>query len=157
MIPRPFEPGGAPLHAARLVLAESYQEILGQIFRGSVRPYNRRTRRVLPFRDTQSFWSYQPPLRSLPLSITMRAYDKIGGNVTSSTYDALVCECGHQGRLRCRENDAPFSKSWEEYSLEGFEGGAATFEPFCSDTKSLLVRLAPKCPQCGQSGKVRYA
>lgn len=77
--------------------------------------------------------------------------------MTSSTYEALVCECGHKGRLRCRENDAPFSRPWEEYSFEGFDGGTETFAPYCKDTKALLVNLSPKCPQCGQTGKVKYA
>jgi hypothetical protein len=77
--------------------------------------------------------------------------------MTSSTYTDLICECGHRGQLRCRENDQPFSSNWEEYSLEGFEGGTRTFTGFCSDTKDLLVDLGPKCPKCGQIGKVRYA
>lgn len=37
--------------------------------------------------------------------------------MTTSIYDAIVCECGHQGRIRCRENDAPYSSLWESYSL----------------------------------------
>lgn len=77
--------------------------------------------------------------------------------MTTSTYEALVCECGYQGRLKCRENDAPFSKPWEEYSLTGFEGGTATFAPYCTDVKALLPTLKPKCPQCGHIGRVDYA
>jgi hypothetical protein len=77
--------------------------------------------------------------------------------MTSSTYQALSCECGHQGRLRCRENDAPFSKPWEEYSLEGFDGGSEYIAPYCDDLSALLVRLSPVCPQCGQAGKARLS
>lgn len=59
-------------------------------------------------------------LRSLPLSIALAGIALQSGRpcLTSSTYEALVCECEHQGRIRCRENDAPFSSPWEEYSLE---------------------------------------
>jgi hypothetical protein len=77
--------------------------------------------------------------------------------MTSSTYDDLVCACGHKGRLRCRENDQPFSSQWEEYSLEGFEGGTKSFNGYCRDTKALLKTLAPKCPQCGKVGTVSFA
>jgi hypothetical protein len=67
-----------------------------------------------------------------------------------------VCECGHTGFLKCRENDAPFSAPWEEYSLEGFEGGMAGLD-FKRTAQQLLASLNPKCPKCGQSGKLRYA
>jgi hypothetical protein len=73
------------------------------------------------------------------------------------TREHLICECGHTGFLRRRENDQPYSNGWESYSLEGFEGGTANFEPSCNDMRQLLVSLNPKCPQCGQIGKVSYA
>jgi hypothetical protein len=77
--------------------------------------------------------------------------------MTSSTYDVLICECGHQGRLRCRENDAPFSSLWESYSLEGFEGGKFTVTNYKDMPKDILAALNPECPKCGQIGKVKYA
>jgi hypothetical protein len=77
--------------------------------------------------------------------------------LTSSTYDALICECGHPGRLRCRENDQPFSSLWESYSLEGFDGGELTITSYKDMPNDLLEALHPRCPQCGQAGKVKYA
>jgi hypothetical protein len=73
-------------------------------------------------------------------------------------YDARASdfECGHTGFLKCRENDQPYSECWESYSLEGFEGGTANFEPYCKDMKELLASLKPKCLRCGQTGRVRF-
>jgi hypothetical protein len=77
--------------------------------------------------------------------------------LTSSVYDELVCQCGHKGRLRCRENDAPFSSFWESYSLEGFEGGEFSITSYADRPKDILAALGPKCANCGQAGKVKYA
>jgi len=77
--------------------------------------------------------------------------------LTSSVYDALICECGHQGRLRCRENDAPFSSFSESYSLEGFEGAQFSITSPKERPKDILAELVPKCPKCGRRGKVKYA
>lgn len=76
--------------------------------------------------------------------------------MTTSTYEALVCECGHLGRLRCRENDAPHSGLWESYSLEGFDGGKLAITNYKDLPADLLAVLKPKCPIC-QTGKVNYA
>lgn len=48
--------------------------------------------------------------------------DMHGGSMPSSFEYPIKCECGHEGVATCRENDAPYSLSWEEYSFEGFEG-----------------------------------
>src|SRR5262245_53990945 len=77
-----------------------------------------------------------------------------GTQMTTVSRERLICECGQEGALKCTENDAP--KPRESYSLEGFEGFTATFEPYCDDMKELLNRLQPKCPHCGRVGKVRY-
>ena len=78
--------------------------------------------------------------------------------VAMYTRDQLICECGHKGALVCKENDTPYSKSWESYRLEGFDGGTASFDSsYCNDPKALLSTLKPKCPQCGQTGRVDYA
>lgn len=76
--------------------------------------------------------------------------------MTTSTYDALICECGHRGRLRCRENDAPFSSLWESYSVEGFEGGHVTLTNYKDRPNDMLAALRPKCPKCGKTGAVSY-
>lgn len=69
----------------------------------------------------------------------------------------IVCECGHEGYLHCKENDAPFTKGYEDYHLSGFEGGTAYFEGYCKDPIGLLADLKPVCPECGEMGKVSYA
>lgn len=77
--------------------------------------------------------------------------------MTTRTRDPIVCECGHTGNLLCRENDQPYSSLWEEYSLEGFSGGGLTVTSYGQMPKDLLGYLKPKCPECGQIGKVKYA
>lgn len=64
---------------------------------------------------------------------------------TRST-DVLKCECGHTGTLRTVESDQPYGDMWEKHTLEGFIG---TVKDWQLD--------AVLCPQCGQTGKVRYA
>jgi hypothetical protein len=73
------------------------------------------------------------------------------------TREPIVCECGHKGSVRCKENDQPYSDSWEIYTLEGFDGGQANFAPYCKDMVGLLMTLTPRCPHCGQIGRVSYA
>lgn len=77
--------------------------------------------------------------------------------MTTTTRDTLMCECGHTGSLKCRENDQPFSSLWEAYSLEGFDGGAITITSYKDRPADMLAALGPTCPNCKQTGKVRYA
>lgn len=42
--------------------------------------------------------------------------------MTTRHTEPIVCECGHKGSVIWRENDAPFSRQYEEYSLSGFKG-----------------------------------
>ena len=44
--------------------------------------------------------------------------------MTTTTRDAIVCDCGNKGSIKCRENDQPYSNLREEYCLEGFDGGS---------------------------------
>jgi len=76
--------------------------------------------------------------------------------MTTRTQSALVCECGHEGSLKCVENDQPYSSLWESYSLEGFSGNDFTITNYKDMPDDLLAYLKPKCPECGQTGKVRY-
>ena len=50
--------------------------------------------------------------------------------MTTTSRDLIVCECGHEGNLKLRENDQPYSSLWEAYSLEGFDGGSLTITNF---------------------------
>jgi hypothetical protein len=77
--------------------------------------------------------------------------------MTMRTREAIVCECGHRGYLRCSENDQPFSSLWEKYTLEGFDGRGLTITSYDEMPKDLLAYLEPTCPQCGEVGTVRYA
>lgn len=64
------------------------------------------------------------------------------------TYFDLECSCGYKGRVRMKENDAPFSASYESYSLVGFEGGTHYAEPHCS-LQEAIEAMKPMCPECG--------
>ena len=79
--------------------------------------------------------------------------------MTTTTRDRIVCECGHEGFIRCRENEQPFSTMREEYALEGFDGGDLDLVVTSANDfpKDLLASLKPKCPECGRIGEVKYA
>lgn len=76
--------------------------------------------------------------------------------MTTHHHDPIECECGHKGFVHWKENDAPFTKQYESYSLEGFEGRGFSIDGFVTSTEA-LERLDPKCPKCGKTGKVKYA
>jgi len=52
-------------------------------------------------------------------------------------------------------NESPFSREWQTYKINGFEG-----EPlFIRDAITLddaLVRMNPKCPECDVVNKISY-
>lgn len=77
--------------------------------------------------------------------------------MTSHSHSEIVCECGHIGTLHCKENDAPFTKGYEEYRMSGFGAESAYFDGYCSDLQKLLVDMKPVCPQCGAVGKVSFS
>jgi hypothetical protein len=79
------------------------------------------------------------------------------GGVTTRSERPIVCECGHKGILHLKENDQPFSGLWEDYRLEGFSGKNITITSYADQPKSILAAMEPKCPKCGQVGKVTYA
>jgi hypothetical protein len=73
------------------------------------------------------------------------------------TQDPIVCECGHAGILHCKENDAPFSAMYEDYTLSGFSGESISITDNDKRPPNLLAAMKPKCPACGAVGKVTYA
>ena len=77
--------------------------------------------------------------------------------MTLRTHTALVCECGHEGFLKCSENDQPYSSLWEAYTLDGFSGRSLTVTSYKDKPDDLIAYMNPRCPACGESGKVRYA
>ena len=70
--------------------------------------------------------------------------------------EPVVCQCGHQGTVHWSENDAPYSKQWESYSIAGFDGEGFTIDGYMT-TDQALERLMPRCPKCGTVGKVHRA
>jgi hypothetical protein len=73
--------------------------------------------------------------------------------MTMKTTSRVVCNCGHEGELVCRENDAPFSTSWERYTLTGFAGGTQTGrDPGWMKMSEVFQDLKATCPDCSRSG-----
>lgn len=69
--------------------------------------------------------------------------------MASSTPFPLKCDCGHTGNLMMKENDAPFSRQWEQYSLQGFKGGTYQIEGMVT-LEVALREVKPICPNCGK-------
>ena len=62
----------------------------------------------------------------------------------------IVCECGHEGAILMAENDQPYSKIWESYTLEGFNGGSLRVEGL-DEAGNLFEALKPSCPKCSST------
>jgi hypothetical protein len=63
------------------------------------------------------------------------------------TKSALVCNCGHTGKLNSAENDQPYSENWVHHSVSGFSGTV---------TKDWALK-GLICPTCQRTGEVNYA
>ena len=71
--------------------------------------------------------------------------------------EPVVCECGHKGTVHWSESDQPFGEQqWERYSVSGFEGQDFEVGGYTT-VEDALRRMNPKCPVCGQIGKVARA
>ena len=68
--------------------------------------------------------------------------------MTMRTTYPLTCSCGHKGAIKMSENDQPYSKAWERYSLDGFNGGDFGVEGF-ANWEAVFSALKPTCPKCG--------
>jgi hypothetical protein len=55
------------------------------------------------------------------------------------------------GTIVMSENDQPYSKSWESYSLESLNGGGTFHVEGHADWNKVFEELQPVCPQCGTS------
>ena len=60
----------------------------------------------------------------------------------------LICSCGHEGAIIMKENDQPYSKGWEKYTLKELDGDEFYIEPSCS-IKTAIQNTRPYCPICG--------
>ena len=65
--------------------------------------------------------------------------------MASRTRTPIYCECGHEGIESCKENDSPFSRMWERYSLTGFSGNNYEREAADPMDKSPLEHMNPTC------------
>lgn len=74
--------------------------------------------------------------------------------MTERTGFKVVCDCGHEGTIVCAENDSPFSRSYEEYTLNGLNGGTKHYTPFAKTWEIVIQDLEPTCPKCGAKIKV---
>jgi ribosomal protein S27AE len=70
--------------------------------------------------------------------------------MTTHTKYVLRCQCGHTGYLRMVENDQPFSKQHEKYSLDGFDGDSYYIEDFTTPAYA-LSQMNATCPKCNIS------
>lgn len=48
------------------------------------------------------------------------------------------------------ENDQPYSRMWERYSLEGLDGGSYSVDGSAS-MDEVFSAMKPKCPKCHRS------
>lgn len=76
--------------------------------------------------------------------------------MTSHWREPVVCECGHGGFVCWSENDQPFSKQWEKYRIDGFDGEGFYIEGSVTIAEA-IKRMKPTCPVCGAVGKVAEA
>jgi hypothetical protein len=48
-----------------------------------------------------------------------------------------------------RENDAPFSRQREDYSLDGLEGSGFSVLDTIAKWDEVFLKMNPTCPKCG--------
>ena len=70
--------------------------------------------------------------------------------MTMRTEYAVVCPCGHSGKIRMSENDQPYSKPWERYALEGLNGSGYSKDGF-ADWDEVFENMKPSCSACGRA------
>ena len=70
--------------------------------------------------------------------------------MTMRTRHNVECPCGHTGTIIMSENDQPYSKPWESYSLEGLDGGSSFHVEGSADWNTVFAELQPVCPKCGK-------
>ena len=62
-------------------------------------------------------------------------------------YDVL-CNCGHQGKIKFRENDTPYSGGdWQSYSLQDLDG-QSYHATNSDDWQTIFKHLKPVCRKC---------
>jgi hypothetical protein len=67
--------------------------------------------------------------------------------MTMRTRYNLICSCGHRGTIVRKENDQPYSKDWDSFSLENLNGNSFYSEQLI-DWDVVFKNMKPVCPQC---------
>jgi hypothetical protein len=75
--------------------------------------------------------------------------------MTSHWRTALRCDCGHEGQLHMSENDQPFTTQWERWHVSEFDSEEFYLERSSTTKTKALARMNPKCPACGERGKIQ--
>lgn len=70
--------------------------------------------------------------------------------MTMRTTYSLTCSCGHKGAIWMSENDQPYSRPLESYSLESLNGGGYRVEG-AANWPTVFEAMKPTCPQCGKA------
>lgn len=58
----------------------------------------------------------------------------------------VTCDCGHKGKILLKENDQPYSSSWESYTLENLDGSSYTTTTSTWD--EVFAKMNVTCPAC---------
>ena len=69
--------------------------------------------------------------------------------MTTVTRTKLICSCGHVGTIVMSENDAPFSRQYESYSLEGLSGDSFSIQDRFAKWDEVFQKMKPACHKCG--------
>lgn len=68
--------------------------------------------------------------------------------MTMRTRFAVVCECGHEGNILLTENDQPYSKIYEHYSLENLKG--TSYNASSAGWEEFFEKSGIACPKCNK-------
>ena len=71
--------------------------------------------------------------------------------MTTVTRTKLVCQCGHERTIVMRENDAPFLRQYESYSLEKLNGQSFSVQDRFALWGEVFQEMKPACPACGSA------
>lgn len=61
---------------------------------------------------------------------------------------SLTCSCRHKATINMNENDQPFSKAYEYYTLENLNGNDYSVDGF-AEWSSVFSAMKPIFPKCG--------
>ena len=68
--------------------------------------------------------------------------------MANTSYYKVVCQCGHEGKIRLRKNDTPYGNSdWYSYMLIGLEGWPLKSQRN-ENWKDIFAAMQPTCTNC---------